>query len=172
MNGNGFALLGDITSHVSSGSTPRGGDKTYLDEGPVMFIRSQHVHMNQLRLDDVSYISNEVDAQMKRSRVQRGDVLLNITGASIGRVAAFDLPDVRANVNQHVCIIRPVPSRLSSRYLEYFLSRDEFQRKIDRMQHGGTRQALTFAQIRTFKIPLPPVNHFKGGPKVNHLPSG
>ncbi|WP_417735443.1 restriction endonuclease subunit S [Rosistilla oblonga] len=152
-----LAPLGNLTTHVSSGATPRGGDSTYLADGPVMFIRSQHVHMDGLRLDDISYIADDVDAKMKRSRVLPGDVLLNITGASIGRVAAFDLDKTRANVNQHVCIIRPKPEQLDYRYLVHFLRRDEFQRQINGMQNGGTRQALNFAQIKRFEIPLPPL---------------
>lgn len=149
------ARLGDLTTLISSGSTPRGGSEVYLREGPVMLIRSQNVRMNKLVLDDIAFVTDEIDAQMLRSRVQRGDVLLNITGASIGRVATFDLADVRANVNQHVCIIRPRRDSLIGRYLSYFISSPEFQLHIDRLQHGGTRQALTFSQIAEFVIPLP-----------------
>ena len=122
-----------------------------------MLIRSQNVLMNQLALDDVTYITNEIDATMNRSRVQPGDVLLNITGASIGRVTAFDLENTRANVNQHVCVIRPKSNILLGRYLAHFLCSPEFQAEIDRIQHGGTRQALTFSQIADFQIPLLPL---------------
>jgi type I restriction enzyme S subunit len=122
-----------------------------------MLIRSQNVLMNQLALDDVAYITEEIDANMNRSRVQPGDVLLNITGASIGRVTAFDLKNIRANVNQHVCVIRPKSNILFGRYLAHFLSSPEFQAEIDRIQHGGTRQALTFSQIADFQIPLLPL---------------
>ena len=122
-----------------------------------MLIRSQNVRMNELTLEDVAYVTHEIDAGMNRSRVRRGDVLLNITGASIGRVASFELENVRANVNQHVCIIRPKPNALLSRYATHLISSREFQGEIDRLQHGGTRQALTFSQIAEFKIPLPPL---------------
>ena len=152
------AKLGDHTSHISSGSTPRGGQSVYLESGPVMLIRSQNVRMNQLDLSDVAFISNEIDAEMRRSVVAEGDVLLNITGASIGRVARFNLPDTRANVNQHVCIVRPKAGQLDSRYLAYFLSSPRVQHDINnRYQHGGTRQALTFRQIASFGVPLPPL---------------
>jgi type I restriction enzyme S subunit len=67
------------------------------------------------------------------------------------------LEHVEANVNQHVCIIRPRPDALFGRYLSYFISSPEFQLHIDRLQHGGTRQALTFSQIAEFGIPLPPL---------------
>lgn len=123
-----------------------------------MLIRSQNVRMNRLDLSDVAYISDEVDAGMKRSVVHPNDVLLNITGASIGRVAHFDLKSTRANVNQHVCILRPVEKKLDARYLAYWLSSPDVQHNIHhRQQHGGTRQALTFAQIAEFSIPLPPL---------------
>src|SRR5262249_44447392 len=98
----------------------------------------------------------------QRSVVTKDDVLLNITGASIGRVARFGLSGVRANVNQHVCIIRPIRDRLDSRYLTYFLSSPQVQHDINyRHQHGGTRQALTFSQIAEFEIPLPPLSEQK-----------
>jgi type I restriction enzyme S subunit len=149
--------LGDLTSLISSGSTPKGGSEVYLREGPVMLIRSQNVLMNQLALDDVAYVTNEIDATMNRSRVRAGDVLLNITGASIGRVTAFELQNIRANVNQHVCVIRPKSDILIGRYLAHLLCSPEFQAEIDRVQHGGTRQALTFSQIAEFQIPLLPL---------------
>ena len=42
-------------------------------------------------------------------------------------------------------------------YLSHFMSSDEFQRHIMAMQAGGTRQAITKAQILRFRIPLPPL---------------
>ncbi len=162
MNGHPHNTLRQLTTLISSGSTPLGGQSVYLDDGPVMLVRSQNVQMNRLDVSDVAYISNEIDSQMQRSVVRHNDVLLNITGASIGRVARFNLKDTRANVNQHVCIIRPKPDQLSSRYLEYFLSSPVVQNDINnRYQHGGTRQALTFAQISEFEIPLPPLSEQK-----------
>jgi type I restriction enzyme S subunit len=149
--------IGSLTSLVSSGSTPKGGSKVYLDEGPVMLIRSQNVRMRGLFLDDVAYITDEVASGMNRAVVQRGDVLLNITGASIGRVSLFDLNGVRANVNQHVCIVRPRADRLYAPYLMQYLAQPRFQARIDNTQRGGTRQALTFSQIKDFEIPLPPL---------------
>jgi type I restriction enzyme S subunit len=114
--------------------------------------------MNELDLSDVAFISEAINAEMKRSVIETDDVLLNITGASIGRVARFYHRDTRANVNQHVCIIRPEKSHLDSRFLTYYLSSPEVQHDINnRHQHGGTRQALTFAQISEFEIPLPPL---------------
>lgn len=154
--------LGQVTSLISSGSTPLGGESVYLKSGPVMLLRSQNVRMNRLDIDDVAFISDEINGRMRRSVLRYHDVLLNITGASIGRVAVFDIPNTRANVNQHVCIIRPLADKLDSRFLTYFLSSPTVQHEINnRHQHGGTRQALTFNQIAEFEIPLPSLSEQK-----------
>ena len=97
--------LGEFTNHVSSGATPKGGQKVYITQG-IPFIRSQNVMMNKIVYDDISYIPIEIHESMNRSKVLKNDVLLNITGASIGRVAVYEGEDNMANVNQHVCIIR------------------------------------------------------------------
>ncbi len=82
------------------------------------------------------------------------DVLFNITGASLGRVACTPPNLVEANVNQHVSIIRPIET-LNPCYLMYWLSRPLVQNMINKMQKGATRQALTKAQIESFEVPIP-----------------
>jgi type I restriction enzyme S subunit len=84
------------------------------------------------------------------------DVLLNITGASIGRSAIADSRIVGGNVNQHVCIIRVKRDELNPVLLNQFLISERGQKQIDSFQAGGNRQGLNFAQIRSFEIPLPP----------------
>jgi type I restriction enzyme S subunit len=149
--------IDDISIHVSSGSTPLGGQSTYLKDG-ILFIRSQNVLMNQLDYSDIAHISTEVHLQMKRTWVKNGDVLLNITGASIGRVSYFKGKDDTANVNQHVCIIRPSLDRTLPEYLSYFISMPSYQNVILARNSGATRQAFTFEQIRKFRINLPPLS--------------
>lgn len=157
MNSFPVARLGDVTSLISSGATPLGGSDVYLDVGPVLFIRSQNVLMNRLLLDEAVYISQEMDARLARTRVREGDVLLNITGASIGRVTQFKGQNFPANVNQHVCVIRPRP-KIDGGFLTWYLGSPHMQSCINRAQSGGTRQALTIAKIADFQIPLPPLD--------------
>lgn len=147
-------LLGSLTTHVSSGSTPRGGQKSYLEEG-IPLIRSQNVLMNHLDLEGVAYISAETHQNMNRSKVQNKDVLFNITGASIGRVTVYTGKDNGANVNQHVCIIRVNTDKLNPYYLSYYLSSYHFQSGVKENNSGATREAFNYTQIKNFKILLP-----------------
>ncbi len=148
--------IGEVADFVSSGSTPLGGDSTYLPEG-IVFIRSQNVHMNELRLNDVAHISEDVHKQMRRTWVKNGDVLLNITGASMGRVAIYEGETDKANVNQHVCIIRVNRKRASPQYISHYLSMPNAQEEIWTVQAGASRQALNFKQVRGLKVYLPEI---------------
>ena len=145
-----------VTSKVGSGSTPRGGKSAYEPIG-VPFIRSQNVLMNSFSRDGLVYVSEAIHLAMSNTEVQPNDVLLNITGASIGRVCVAPIDVCPANVNQHVSIVRTDPSSLLPTYLAHFLSSGEFQRHIMAMQVGGTRQAITKAQILRFPIPTPSI---------------
>ena len=150
-----FHNLGEFTTYVGSGSTPLGGSKVYQDSG-IIFIRSQNVLMNGLEFSDVAHISLKIHKTMKRTYVKKNDVLLNITGASIGRVAIFNREDNLANVNQHVCIIRLNDYRLNPIFLSRFIAQQSFQMKILSSNSGATRQAFNFSQIKKFDIFLPP----------------
>jgi type I restriction enzyme S subunit len=150
-----WVQLGDYLTFVGSGITPKGGQKVYQDSG-VPFIRSQNVYPDGLRLDDVAYVSPKLHEEMSRTHLQANDVLLNITGASIGRSTVVPASLGQANVNQHVCILRTHPT-LDSNYLSRFLNSPFGQDQITESQSGVTRQGLNYAQIRSLFIPLAPL---------------
>lgn len=143
-----------LASHIGSGKTPSGGAEVYQDAG-VLFLRSQNVYEDGLRLDDAAFISDEVDEEMKGSRVRPCDVLLNITGASIGRSCLVPEIFQRANVNQHVCIIRG-EAPVISKWISLCLPSKAVQAQIDFSQNGAGREGLNFEQIGNMLVALPP----------------
>lgn len=154
-----WVRLGDHVTKIGSGITPRGGQASYLRSG-IPLIRSQNVHMNRFEPRGLAFISAQQDEEMEASRTQEGDVLLNITGASIGRVCVIPSELCPANVNQHVTIIRGDGSFVSE-FLSFFISTPDFQKSILDSQAGATRQALTKSLIENFRIPLPPFSEQK-----------
>jgi len=120
----------------------------------IPLIRSQNVLTGILDLSDVVYISEEQHRKMANSRLMPLDVLLNITGASIGRCCMLPNSFGESNVNQHVCIIR-TDHQLVPHFLAQYLNSDGGQRQIDQFQAGSNRQGLNYQQIASFKIPLP-----------------
>ena len=145
--------LGKLTAKVGSGSTPKGGSSVYSSEGHC-FVRSQNVGMGCLLLDDIVYINNDIHKKHKSTEIKENDVLLNITGASIGRTAIATKEIDGGNVNQHVCIIRS-NGQIDALFLCDYIQTDKIQKYIQSLQTGGSREGLNFEQIRSFPICLP-----------------
>ena len=145
--------LGELTTKVGSGSTPKGGNAVYTSVGHC-FVRSQNVGMGYLILDDIAHIDDDIHQKHKASELNEDDVLLNITGASIGRTAIATKEIEGGNVNQHVCIIR-ANSKVSPKFLCNYIQTKKIQNYIQSLQTGGSREGLNFEQIRSFPISLP-----------------
>jgi len=151
--------LGEICNKIGSGSTPKGGRDVYLNAG-IPIIRSQNVLNGFLDLNDVAYISDEQHGKMKGTWVHPNDILLNITGASIGRSCVVPATVKTANVNQHVCIIRLNEYADACYVCNLILSKD-VQKQIELLSVGGGRQGLNFQQIASFSFLLPPLEEQK-----------
>lgn len=120
-------------------------------------LRSQNIHFDGLRLKDVVFIDADTDAQMASTRVQPNDVLLNITGASLGRCTLVPQNHAPANVNQHVCILRPNQEHVEPRFLNMALQAVPVQHAIFAGENGSSRKGLTFEEVGNLLIVLPPL---------------
>ncbi len=144
--------LGFYTTKIGAGSTPSGGSEVYLDTG-IPFIRSQNVLFSGLNLEGVAFIDQSTHESMSGTIVRQWDVLLNITGGSIGRCCVVE-SDIEMNVNQHVSIIRTV-DKLNRFYLNYFLQSEIGQSQVRFNLTGGNREGLTIEGIRNFFLAFP-----------------
>lgn len=141
-----------VTFKIGSGITPLGGGSNYIDGG-IPLLRSQNIHFDRIDLNDVARISEFTHNSMKNSKVRKGDVLLNITGGSLGRCFYVDSNE-EMNVNQHVCIIRP-NKKINTIFLNMLLASEIGQKQIWFFQQGGGREGLNFQAIKNFYLPLP-----------------
>lgn len=149
-----WCRLQEITSKLGSGSTPRGGKSAYTKSG-VKFLRSQNIRNEGLKLDDVVFIDEKTNEKMNGTVVCPNDILLNITGGSLGRTTRIPSDFDIANVSQHVSIIRPVFSFLSD-YIHYLILSDYLQKTIMSSITGAGREGLPKYRMQLFLIPLPP----------------
>ncbi len=145
--------MAQLTTKIGSGSTPRGGREVYLDDG-IALIRSQNVYDSLFVWEGLARITDEAAAQLKGVTVQEGDVLLNITGASILRTCVV-LPDLLpARVNQHVAIIR-AKAGVPARFLHQHLLLPETKNHLLGLNAGGSREAVTKSHIESLKLLVP-----------------
>ncbi|MCL4739569.1 MAG: restriction endonuclease subunit S [Burkholderiaceae bacterium] len=150
-----WVRLGELLSKIGAGSTPLGGKDVYVTSG-VKFLRSQNVWNDGLKLEGVAFITSSMHERMAGTVVLAGDLLFNITGASIGRCAVVPKEFDEGNVSQHVTIIRPVLTALN-KYLHKVLISRHVQQTVMDVQVGVSREGLSVAKLSAFLIPLPPL---------------
>jgi type I restriction enzyme S subunit len=93
---------------------------------------------------------------MNGTVVLANDILLNITGGSMGRCALVPNDFVEGNVSQHVCIIRPL--LLNNLFLHKLVLSPYFQKLIFSSTSGAGREGLPKYNLEQFIIPLPPLH--------------
>ena len=148
--------LGEITTKIGSGATPKGGKGAYQEEG-ITLIRSMNVHNGLFEYRELAHISDEQAAKLDNVAIEENDVLLNITGASVARSCVVPNKILPARVNQHVCIIR-CKEYINPVFLNKLLIDDNYQDLLWSVAGAGaTREAITKQQVERLQIIMPPV---------------
>lgn len=146
--------LAEITTKIGSGSTPRGGEASYLAEG-IPLIRSLNVYDDKFQDEGLAFISEAQASALANVTVEPRDILLNITGASVTRCCMAPDRYLPARVNQHVMIIRVDPHKVDPFFVHASINSDERKRQLlSYAQKGSTREALTKEMMASFEITL------------------
>ena len=145
-----WTTLDEICSKIGSGSTPRGSN--YSEDG-IPFFRSQNVHNEGLVYEDIKFISNATHQSMIGTEVCSKDLLLNITGGSLGRCAIVPDDFLVGNVSQHVCIIRTICVLPS--YVHAFILSSLFKKSMSIT--GSGREGLPKYNLEKMYLSLPPL---------------
>lgn len=147
--------LGDIATTISKGSSPKWQGFQYTESG-ILFIRSQNVGSGKMLLDDRAYLPTAFNEKEKRSILQSGDILINLVGASIGRVALGTDEIEGGNCNQAVGFVRLDGSESLKQLIVYFLLSPWGQEQMRRQKKDIARANLSLLDVKGFEIPIPP----------------
>lgn len=150
--------LGDMTSLITKGTTPKGEYLSRCHNGAVSFLRAENISNGIVRQDSFKYINESVHRnELRRSVLQEGDILITIAGA-IGRIALATSAFLPANINQAIALVRLQSSEVDKRYLMYYLSNPSLQEELLSISSGQSVQAnLNLQQIGDIQVSLPPL---------------
>ena len=153
--------LGKMCSAIMNGTTPKGGEQVYVDNG-ITFLRSQNVWRNKIDLEDVAYIDEATHKSMKKSSLKKYDILMTKTGrintenSSLGRAALFLGEDDSANINGHVYLIR-LEKEYNHEFVIRILTSPEYRDYIRSVCVGGIdKRQVNKDHIEDFPIIQPP----------------
>ena len=148
--------LAELCERITKGSSPKWQGIDYVDRPGVLFVTSENVGEFEILMKEPKYVEEKFNIKDKKSILQRGDVLTNIVGASIGRTAVFNLDEV-ANINQAVCLIRCEPQLLYNAYLTYLLNSPVVKQVLHDNEVNTARANLSLTFFSQLVVPLPPI---------------
>jgi len=147
--------LKEITTKIGSGSTPTGGKEAYYQSG-ITLVRSLNIYDFVFELQNLAFINEAQAKKLNGVTVQKDDILLNITGASVGRCTIIPEYLIPARVNQHVSIIRCDKEKVDAKFLLYCINSTSYKDALMSIaDSGATREALTKDDIEKFQVLLP-----------------
>ena len=146
--------LGGIAKTISKGSSPKWQGFQYTESG-ILFVRSQNVGSGKMLLEDRAYLPASFNEKEKRSILKSGDILINLVGASIGRVALGTDEIEGGNCNQAVGFVRLKGSESLKQLIVYFLLSPWGQEQMRRQKKDIARANLSLLDVRGFQIPIP-----------------
>jgi len=148
--------LGEVLESIESGSRPKGGIDS--SEREVPSIGAENVlGLGRYDFNKEKYVSREFYENMRKGKVQSGDVLLYKDGAKIGRKSMFrdGFPHEVCCINEHVFILR-TNSRCSQNYLYFYLDRPDITQKIINLNTNAAQPGINQAGVKSLPILLPP----------------
>lgn len=147
--------LKEITTKIGSGSTPTGGKEAYYQSG-ITLVRSLNVYDFVFELENLAFINEAQAKKLNGVTIEKDDILLNITGASVGRCTIMPENLLPARVNQHVSIIRCNKEIADAKFLLYCINSASYKDALMSIaDSGATREALTKDDIEKFQVLLP-----------------
>ncbi len=150
-----WCRLEDI-AYVAAGSTP--SKESFVENG-VPYIKMYNLRNQKIDFEfHPQYITEEVhNNKLARSRTQPGDLLMNIVGPPLGKLAIIPESLSEANFNQAAVLIRPLKYKPAiTKYLFYYLSELSEINSISTKGSAG-QVNISLTQSQQMRIALPPL---------------
>ena len=150
-----WCKLGDI-AYVASGSTP--SKESFVANG-IPYIKMYNLRNQKIDFDfQPQYIKEEIhNGKLQRSRTEIGDLIMNIVGPPLGKLAIIPHSLPQANFNQAAVLIRPLQHKeILVNYLFYYLSEMSEINSISTKGSAGQIN-ISLTQSQNMRIPLPPL---------------
>ena len=154
-----WCKLEDI-AYVASGSTP--SKESFVSNG-IPYIKMYNLRNQKIDFDfKPQYIKTEThNGKLQRSRTEVGDLIMNIVGPPLGKLAIIPPSLPQANFNQAAVLIRPLLHKaILTKYLFYYLSEMSEINSISTKGSAG-QVNISLTQSQNMRVPLPPLSEQK-----------
>ena len=150
----------DDFSYVAAGSTP---SKDAFVENGIPYIKMYNLRNQKIDFYfHPQYIKPEVhNGKLQRSRTEVGDLIMNIVGPPLGKMAIIPQSLPESNFNQAAVLIRPyLHKEILVKYLFYYLSQMSEINSISTKGSAG-QVNISLTQSQNMRVAMPPLSEQK-----------
>ena len=143
-------------AYVASGSTPE--KSSFVPKG-IPYIKMYNLRNQKIDFEyKPQYITAEIhNGKLQRSRTEVGDLIMNIVGPPLGKLAIIPPSLPQANFNQAAVLIRPYLHKDNINvYLKAYLEEMSEINSISTKGSAG-QVNISLTQSQNMRIPLPPL---------------
>ncbi len=150
--------LKQLTEKITKGTTPSNIGESFTEEG-IMYFRSELIGKSKYidKSDGLLFISNETHEKLKRSQIQKNDLLFSMAGIYLGKISLVGDEDFPANTNQAVAIIRFNNKEIDLEYVYYYMTQRWYNIYINSLTAQAAQPNINLEQIGNLKLNLPPL---------------
>ncbi len=151
-----IVTLGDVCSFVGGYAFKSSDltDEQLTGQLPVIKIGNLDKE-GYIDISSVQYYS--YDDSLKKYRINKDDILMAMTGATVGKVAISDRDNLL--LNQRVGLIRANEELINKEFLKMLLLSERFYEYCQLTAGGGAQGNISPTEIMNFKFPLPPLSY-------------
>jgi len=149
--------FGDLIEKITKGTTPTTLGGGFVDHG-INFIKSEAISYDG-RIDRSTFvcIDSETHEKLKRSQLQKGDILFSMAGIFLGKNAIVTEDILPANTNQALAIIRLKQEKATPKFVHYYLRQKDVVKQINSISGQSAQPNINFEEIKSIEINLPEI---------------
>ena len=118
----------------------------------IIALRGYNIGKGKLELKNLGYISNELSLKLKRSRLEKGDIVYPCVG-TIGNAVVIEEND-KFHIQQNIAKIT-CKDGVSPYFIVHFLTSDYGMKEVYKFNASGAQPNVLVGSLRKFKINLP-----------------
>ncbi|MDC5063031.1 restriction endonuclease subunit S [Acinetobacter baumannii] len=147
--------IGTLIRLITKGTTPNKAMGGFSESG-INYIKSESISYDG-RIDSskFAFIDEKVHQELKRSQLQKDDILFSMAGAYLGKSAIVQEEHLPANTNQALAIIRLDQSKAYPKFINYFFRHPNVIDYVNNLSGQSAQPNINFEEIKSIEVGLP-----------------
>ncbi len=128
----------------------------FLEYG-VLFLNGESINSGTIRKEFANYILDKKYSEIKKGRINQGDILLTTRGNGLGDCAIVNI-SYRGLINAQMLILRPQNTEFDSYFLFYYLRSNGAKNMMKSMSSGSAQPQIPIRDLKFLSVPIPPIS--------------